>query len=128
MATNYDYIVVGAGILGASTAHYLAKKRAGRILLLDRHDPASGGTGKSAAIVRSFYTIPLMARLAGEAVKLFHRFDEETGDGGFQATGFTQLVPPEWVETTKQKVAMQRSLGIDTDFVPQAEWAQRFPW
>jgi glycine/D-amino acid oxidase-like deaminating enzyme len=129
MARSYDYIVVGAGILGANTAHYLAKKRAGRILLLDRLDPASGGTGKSAAIVRSFYTIPLMARLAREAVKLFQRLKEETGsDVGFHATGFTQLVPPEWVETTKEKVTMHRSLGIDTDFVPEVEWVQRFPW
>jgi sarcosine oxidase, subunit beta len=129
MARSFDYIIVGAGILGASTAHYLAKKRAGRVLLLDRLDPASGGTGKSAAIVRCFYTIPLMARLAREAVKLFHRLKDETGgDGGFHATGFTQLIPPEWVETTKEKVAMQRSLGIDTGFVPVAEWAQRFPW
>ena len=129
MARSYDYIIVGAGILGASTAHYLAKKRAGRILLLDRLEPASGGTGKSAAIVRSFYTIPLMARLAREAVKLFHHLTEEIGgDGGFRATGFTQLVPPEWVETTKEKVAMHRSLGIDTNFVPEPEWAQRFPW
>jgi glycine/D-amino acid oxidase-like deaminating enzyme len=129
MASSYDYIVVGAGILGASTAHYLTKKRAGRVLLVDRGDPASGGTGRSAAIVRSFYTIPLMARLASEAVKLFHRLKEEIGgDGGFHATGFTQLVPPEWVDTTKDKVAMHRSLGIDTDFVPESEWAQRFPW
>jgi glycine/D-amino acid oxidase-like deaminating enzyme len=129
MARSYDTIVVGVGILGASTAHYLAKKRAGRILLLDRLEPASGGTGKSAAIVRSFYTIPLMARLARDAVRLFHNLKEETGsDGGFYATGFTQLVPPEWVETTREKVAMHRSLGIDTDFVPETEWAQRFPW
>src|SRR5262249_10307828 len=54
--------------------------------------------------------------------------EETGGDGGFHATGFTQLVPPEWVEITKAKVTMQRSLGIDTDFAPEAEWTQRFPW
>lgn len=129
MSRSYDYVVVGAGILGASTAHFLAKKRAGRVLLIDRGDPASGGTGKSAAIVRSFYTIPLMARIAREAIGLWHRMTDEIGhDGGFHATGFTQLVPPAWVETTKEKVAMHRRLGIDTDFVPQDQWTQRFPW
>ena len=126
---SYDVIVVGAGIIGASTAHFLKKKGVDRVLLIDRGDPASGGTGKSAAIVRSYYSIPVMARLAKEAVQLFHNLEAEIGvDGGFHATGFTQLVPPDWVDTAKELVAMHQSLSIDTDFVEESEWAKRFPW
>ena len=126
---SYDVIVVGAGIIGASTAHFLKKKGVDRVLLIDRGDPASGGTGKSAAIVRSYYSIPVMARLAKEAVKLFHNLEAEIGiDGGFHATGFTQLVPPDWVDTAKELVAMHQSLDIDTDFVDESQWAKRFPW
>ena len=129
MATHYDAIVVGAGIIGASTAHFLKKKGLARVLLVDRGGIASGGTGRSAAIVRSFYTIPVMARLAREAVRLFHRLEEEVGsDGGFHATGFTQLIPPEWVSVAEEKVAMHRALGIETELVPEDEWRQRFPW
>ena len=129
MNRTYDIVVIGAGITGASVAHYLNKKKAGRILLVDRGDAASDGTGKSAAIVRSFYTIPVMARLAREAVKLFHALKDEVGsDGGFQATGFTQIFPEEWVRIAKEKVAMHQTLGIETDFVPEADWAKRFPW
>jgi len=129
MARRYDAIVVGAGIIGASAAHYLKKKGLARVLLLDRGGAASGGTGKSAAIVRSFYTIPVMARLAREAVRLFHGLEEEVGsDGGFRATGFTQLFPPDWVATAEEKVAMHRDLGIETEIVPEDEWRQRFPW
>ena len=129
MAKHYDVIVVGAGITGASTAHFLKKKGVERVLLLDRGGLASGGTGKSAAIVRSFYTVPVMARLAREAVRLFHGLEEEVGsDGGFRATGFTQLIPPEWADTAAEKVAMQRDLGIETELVPEDEWRQRFPW
>ena len=95
MARHHDAIVIGAGITGASTAHFLKKKGLERVLLVDRGGTASGGTGKSAAIVRSFYTIPVMARLAREAVRLFHGLEEEVGsDGGFRATGFTQLIRP----------------------------------
>jgi sarcosine oxidase subunit beta len=129
MASAYDVVVVGAGIIGASTAHFAKRKGVARVLLLDRAAAASGGTGRSAAIVRSFYTVPVMARLAKQAVDLFHRLEEEVGsDGGFQPTGFTQLVPPDWVETAAQKVAMHQELGIETGFVPESEWAQRFPW
>ena len=129
MARPYDAIVVGAGITGASAAHFLKKKGLARVLLVDRAEIASGGTGKSAAIVRSFYTIPVMARLAREAVRLFHGLEEEVGsDGGFRATGFTQLIPPEWVSIVEEKVAMHRDLGIETELVPESEWRQRFPW
>ena len=79
--------------------------------------------------MRSFYTIPVMARLAREAVRLFHDLEDEVGsDGGFHATGFTQLIPPEWVGIAEEKVAMHRALGIDTELVPESEWQQRFPW
>ena len=69
---TYDVVVVGAGILGSTTAYYLKKNGVSNVLLLERGDAASGGTGKSAAIVRSYYSVPVMARLAREAVILFH--------------------------------------------------------
>ena len=50
--SGYDYVVVGAGISGSALAYYLKKGGAARVLLLERGEPASGGTGKSAAIVR----------------------------------------------------------------------------
>ena len=79
--------------------------------------------------MRSFYTIPVMARLAREAVRLFHHLEDEVGNsGGFHATGFTQLLPPDWVDIAREKVAMHRELGIDTELVPENEWQQRFPW
>ena len=127
--TSVDVVVVGAGILGASTAYFLRKSGVKKVLLIERGDPASGGTGKSAAIVRSYYSVPVMARLAQEAVSLFHNLEAEIGvDGGFHATGFTQLVPPDWVNTAKELVAMHQSLGVDTDFVPESDWERRFPW
>ena len=52
MNRAYDAIVVGAGILGASTAYHLKRNEVKRVALFERRGPASGGTGKSAAIVR----------------------------------------------------------------------------
>ena len=48
---SYEAIVIGAGISGAATAYHLQKAGA-KTLLLERGEPASGGTGKSAAIMR----------------------------------------------------------------------------
>lgn len=125
----FDVIVVGAGIIGASTAFYLKKQGVSKVLLLEKNQTASGGTGKSAAIVRSYYSIPVMARLGKEAVKLFHNLKEEIGtDGGFNPTGFTVLVSPDWLDKAKEVVIMNQKLGINTEFVPEKEWEELFPW
>ena len=72
MSSSYDVIVVGAGIIGTSVAYYAKKKGTSRVLLLERGaTPAFANTGKSAGIVRTFYTVPLLARLAKAAVDLF---------------------------------------------------------
>ena len=125
----FDVIVVGAGIIGASTAFYLKKQGVSNVLLLERNQIASGGTGKSAAIVRSYYSVPVMARLAKEAVNLFHNLEEEIGtNGGFNNTGFTVLVSPEWLDKAKEVISMNNKLGINSEFIPERVWENTLPW
>ena len=104
MSSRYDFIVIGGGISGASVAYFLKKKGVDNVLLVERGaTPAPSNTGKSCAIVRTFYTLPVMARLAKSAVDMFASLRDELGKtGGFQQTGFVQLVPSDWVETTKE--------------------------
>ena len=71
MKEKYNAIIIGGGISGASTAYHLKKFGLENVLLLERDWPASGGTGKSAAIVRQHYSTELMSFLALKSVKLF---------------------------------------------------------
>jgi glycine/D-amino acid oxidase-like deaminating enzyme len=53
---NFDYIIIGAGVIGSSTAFYLKSALPGsRILLIDRNHTA-GNTAKSAALYRNFFS------------------------------------------------------------------------
>ena len=130
MATSHDAIVVGAGITGASAAYFLKKKGAARVLLIEKGPgPACSNTGRSAAIVRTFYTTALMTRLAKAAVELFAGLEDELGhDGGFRRTGFVQIVPPDWVATSERLVAMHQEAGIGTRFVAPERYGELFPW
>lgn len=130
MSTHYDVIVVGAGITGASVGYFLKKKGVERVLVLDRGDgPAPSNTGKSAGIVRTFYTVPLLARLAKAALDLFHGLPDELGrTGGFEPTGFMQLLPPDWMDIIDGIMTMQRSYGIETGLIGPSEYSERFPW
>lgn len=126
---SYDFIVVGAGISGAALAYYLKKGGAGRVLVLERGAPASGGTGKSAAIVRQHYSTRLMARLAKRSVDIFRSMPGELGhDGGYRGVGYVFLSAPDNAAAARANVTMQREVGIDTGWLDAAEAAGRFPW
>jgi sarcosine oxidase, subunit beta len=129
MSRAYDVVVAGAGIVGASTAYHLKREGVERVLLCERRGLASGGTGKSAAIIRQHYSTPLLALLTKESIGLFVAMPEQMGaDGGYVRAGYSFLVPPEMIEGARKNVAMQQGIGIDTGFVDESEYAERFPW
>ncbi len=91
-----DAVVIGGGILGASTAHFLAKRGFGKVVLLEKDALASGSTGHSAANVRTYYSNPVTAQLAWRAVQMFEEDEEELGgDSGFEQVGFLLLLDRE---------------------------------
>ena len=91
-----DVIVIGGGVIGCSTAYNLAKNGAGNVVLLERKGLASGGTGKSCAIVRTHYSIRANLEHAVESLKIFESFGRIVGgDAGFQRTGYIVLGPAE---------------------------------
>ena len=113
MAESFDVVVIGGGVTGASAAWQLARRRA-RVLLLERDQLASGGTGRSTAVIRTHYTHELLARMALEARRFFENFNDVVGgDCGFRKTGFLVLSPPADCDATAANVAMHRRLGIE---------------
>ena len=129
MTSSYDFIIVGAGISGAALAYYLKKAGARRVLLLERGELASGGTGKSAAIVRQHYSTTLMARLAKRSVDIFRTMPEEIGsDGGYRGVGYFFICSEENVEVARKNVGMQQTIGINTEWLDAPSVAARFAW
>ena len=128
MEHSFDFIVVGGGISGASTAYYLQETGA-KVLLIERDLPASGGTGKSAAIVRQHYSTPLLARLAKQSIAIFERMIAELGrSGGYVKCGYHFLLPTSMLEVAKENAAMQRKVGVRTEFVDKGTWSKDLPW
>jgi sarcosine oxidase, subunit beta len=123
----YDFIVVGAGISGAATAYHLRKAGA-NVLLLERSEPASGGTGKSAAIIRQSYSTPLLVRLAHASIAMLARAKDELGqDAGLVQSGYCFLIAADMLEGARRNVAMQRDLGIVNQWCDGAGFAQHLP-
>src|SRR6478735_5584665 len=124
---SYDVIVVGAGISGAATAYHLQKAGA-KALLLERGEPASGGTGKSAAIIRQSYSTPLLVRLARASITMFTNAKAELGrDAGFVQDGYCFVVSQEMLDGARKNVAMQKDLGIVNEWSEGSGFSQHLP-
>ncbi len=70
---NFDYIIIGAGVIGSSTAYYLKTGLPdSRILLIDRnHTAGTGNTARSAALYRNFFSSQTSRELAASSIKYY---------------------------------------------------------
>ena len=123
-----EVIIIGAGVVGASTAFSLARRGVTDVLVLERRQVASGATGKSSGLVRMHYTNPLETRLAFQAYQWFKHWDDIVGGHcGFVQTGLLRLVTPDLTEKLRANVRMQQDLGVNTRVVAREEIAEVQP-
>jgi glycine/D-amino acid oxidase-like deaminating enzyme len=123
-----DVVVLGAGVMGASIAFHLARRGAGRILVLDKGDVASGGSGRSSALVRMHYSFPPEVDLAVRSLAIFRAWKDYVGrEGHFRETGFVRIVPEKEIPRLEQNVAMQRARGVDARVVSRQELSEIAP-
>jgi sarcosine oxidase, subunit beta len=113
--------VIGAGSAGTSIAWHLARRDAGKVVVLEKAGIAAGGTGWSSALVRQHYVHEVLARMALASLQVFERFEEVTGSpADFQQCGFLVLVKPEDAGPLKANVAMHRQVGIEASVLDAA--------
>ncbi len=112
MPTTADAVVIGAGVNGATTAYNLVKRGLKMVVLLERYLVASGGTGRSAAIVREHYSNEELIRMVRRSVDVFRDFDQQIGgDAGFVQSGYGFLVPQNSSEGLTRNLALQRAFS-----------------
>ncbi len=121
MNKTHDVIIIGAGIMGASSAFELAK-RGLTVALVDKGYVGHGPTGRSSAIIRQHYSNELTARMALHSLRVFQDFDERVGDEcGFRRTGCLVLVEARDRAGLEANVALQQQVGIRTEVLsPEA--------
>jgi glycine/D-amino acid oxidase-like deaminating enzyme len=120
--TTADIVILGAGVMGASVAFHLAKRHAGKIMVIDKSHVAQGGSGRSSALVRMHYSYPPEVQLALLSLRIFENWRHVVGqEGDFRKTGFVRIVHPGETERLKQNVEMQRRLGVNVKLIDRAE-------
>jgi sarcosine oxidase subunit beta len=109
-----DILIVGGGVMGVSIAHALARRRVGRVVVLEKSYLGAGSSGKSGAIIRQHYSNRLTASMAQKSLRLFEHFEDMVGGPPvFTHTGMLVVVNERDRAGLLANVAMQRELGIN---------------
>jgi len=123
-----DIVIIGAGVMGASLAFHLSKRKAGQIVVIDKDHVGRGGSGRSSALIRMHYSYPPEVQLAVESLKIFQNWQKIVGTpGDFRKTGFVRIVAPTETERLRANVDMQRKLGVKVRLITRAELKEMEP-
>ena len=110
-----DVIIVGAGIVGCSTAFHLARRKGLRVLVVEKGPLASGMTKRSGALIRAQYAHPTEARLAIASWQFFQNWKEIVGGNcGFTKTGLVVVAAEEHAPQLRDQIAQLQALGANT--------------
>jgi len=136
--STYDVIIIGGGIMGASTAWFLTDNPDfdGRVLVLERdftYETAS--TTHTNSCMRQQYSTELNVRVsqfAADFVKNFRRYmgdDERVPELSIQSFGYMYLADTEdFAETLRTNQTIQRAAGAQTQLMTPEEIAAAYPF
>jgi len=125
-----DVIVIGAGIMGLSTAYHLAAKGCRSVIVLEKGPvPGCGSTGKNAGGIRHQFSSRINVELSRLSFEMFRNFEEEFDqDIDLNLCGYLFLLDSEAsLAVFRKSVALQNSLGIESEILRVSEIGSLIP-
>src|SRR5919106_1157370 len=125
-----DVVVVGGGVMGASTAYHLASRGVADVVLLERESQLGAmSTGACAGGIRHQFATETNIRFSIESIRMLERFPEEPGQEiGLRFCGYVFLLTDGAdVEQFRANVSLQHRLGIETRWLGPEELADLIP-
>jgi glycine/D-amino acid oxidase-like deaminating enzyme len=119
-----EVAVIGGGSTGSSILYHLAKGGSPSPLLIERGPGiASGQTSRSTALVRTHYSVPVVAQMALRSYRFFRDFDTLLPGytSGYRETGLLIGVDAMSESLVRENLKMFRQMGIKSDFVDREE-------
>ncbi|MDF1498896.1 MAG: FAD-binding oxidoreductase [Anaerolineales bacterium] len=130
MPKTADAIVIGGGVMGASTAYHLARAGVKNVVLLEKEPYfGQGATGRCAGGIRHQFATEVNVRLSIASLAMLDRFEEETGqDPGVRKCGYLfVLTDARDVASFEENLKMQQRLGVATRWMTPDEIHARLP-
>ena len=122
--THADFVIIGAGIHGVSTAWKLAERLRergedveGRIVILDKTGIAAGASGIACGVVRNNYYQPAMRRLMAHSVDVWESDPEGLS---YHPVGYMQISSESMRDDVGKIYAEQQEIGYESVFIEGA--------
>ncbi|MBU0511754.1 MAG: FAD-binding oxidoreductase [Chloroflexi bacterium] len=128
--TTANVIIIGGGVMGASTAYHLAARGVKDILLLEQEEFfGQGATGRCAGGVRYQFATEVNIRLSLLSLPMLDRFEDEIGQViDYHKVGYLFLLTNEDdTAVFRRNVELQHSLGVETEWLDGDEIRRRLP-
>jgi sarcosine oxidase subunit beta len=125
-----DFIVIGGGVMGASTAYHLAARGEKNVLLLEKEAFfGQGATGRCAGGVRYQFATEVNIRLSLESLPMLERFEDEIGQPiDYRQCGYLMMLTREEdLAVFEANLALQNRLGVKTEWLNGDEIRRRLP-
>ena len=119
-----EVAIVGGGSTGSSIAYHLAKRGMTDTILLERGPGiVSGQTSRSTALVRTHYSVPIVAKMALLSYRFFKDFEKELPGrtAGYVETGLLVGVDRKSEDALRESVKMFERTGIVSKFISKDE-------
>jgi len=129
MKSTAEVVIIGAGVIGCSTAYHLAKMGITDVAVVEMEQVGAGTSSKSASMLSlQFGSDALLARLAKYSYQHYMQFEEELGTPiDFRKTGWLSVASGPKVTELRQHAEMLNSLGIRTDVLSPEDVKQLYP-
>jgi glycine cleavage system aminomethyltransferase T/glycine/D-amino acid oxidase-like deaminating enzyme len=122
-------VVVGGGVVGASTTYHLAKRGWTDVVLLEQNTLTSGTTWHAAGLITQARSTDGTRQIVKRSLDVFRTLEADTGfSTGFVKTGTINLAasPDRWVELKHQASAV-RSSGVEAELLTVDQILDRHP-
>lgn len=123
-------MIIGGGIIGMAVAFYLARRKFGQIIVLEKEPLlGSGSTSKAAGGIRAQFSTRVNIEMSMLSEQCFRTFKDETDQEAlFDQVGYLFLLTDEDdVLEYRKNCELQRSLGLDVQLLRSDEIAQYAP-
>ena len=128
--TSARVVIIGGGVVGASSLYHLAKKGWTDCVLLEKNELTAGSTWHAAGNVPTFSTSWAIMNMQRYSTELYSRLGEEVDyPMNYHQTGSIRLAhSKERMQEFKRACAMGRYQGIGMEMLTPEQAQERYPF
>ncbi len=129
LPSHAQFVVIGGGIIGCSTAYHLARDHKADVIVLEQGKVTSGSTWHAAGLVGQLRSSASITQVLKYSVDLYKRLEAETGLAtGWKMTGCLRLATNQdrWTEY-RRLATTARSFGMDMELISPEEVKRMWP-